>query len=338
MAVALGCALAITGCGADRSRSADSKGSLPTIPFSAAGSIAAPEHAAVERAVRGLATAELTLSRDMVPLQGHPFDSYLRGLAGASATTRRTVEQIASGGGNCRQVNSAVSAASAGVTRALDSALRRFNGRISLAQNTLKKVDADRAAVAKAAAELKRALAADPGAWQVPGVDETGSTLAGIASWQLNVASAIPAAQHKAASYTAIRNQVYQRAAGVGTSCNRAASREQVRATTRAAAPTTQAASQVARTFSPAPRSSSPDGGGAPSGPTSSTPVAPTSSTTAPPSTSPSATPTPTETTPSPSPSTSTSSEPSPSDSDTPSTSPSSEAADSTSPASSPQD
>jgi hypothetical protein len=257
-----------------------------------AGSIAAPEHAAVARAVQALAAAELKMSQDMAPLQGNTFDAYLRGLAGASTSTRRTVERIASRNGDCRQVGSSVSAASAGVAGALDTALARFNGQVSVARATLKKIDADRAAVATAAAALKAALARDPGAWQVAGVDESGSTLAAIAKWQGTIAEAMSAAQSRASSYAAVRSQVFTRAAAVGTSCDGAAAREHVR---RARSTT---AARAARTV-PSTTGRSGGTGSTPPGVIPSTPAEPvpsTSSSTPTPTETATATPTPTET------------------------------------------
>src|SRR5664279_3254526 len=87
-AAVLGGTVLLSGCGASGSggqKVANSADLTQPVPFSAASSIAAPEHADVARAVQALAAAEFTLSQDMAPLQGSPLDAFLRGLAGASA-------------------------------------------------------------------------------------------------------------------------------------------------------------------------------------------------------------------------------------------------------------
>src|SRR5664279_4964234 len=124
------------------------------VPFSAASSIAAPKHANVVRAGEALAAAEYALYQEMSPVQGSLLDAYLRRLAGASANTQRYVQNIAAHG-SCTTVGTAVTAASAGVTKKLDAAVGRFDGQVSTIKAHLAKVATDRAAVAKATAALK---------------------------------------------------------------------------------------------------------------------------------------------------------------------------------------
>ena len=231
-AAVLGGTVLLSGCGASGSgarKVANSADLAQPVPFSAASSIAAPKHANVVRAGEALAAAEYALYQEMSPVQGSLLDAYLHRLAGASANTQRYVQNIAAHG-SCTTVGTAVTAASAGVTKQLDAAVGRFDGQVSTIKAHLAKVATDRAAVAKATAALKAALVDDPGAWQVPGVDTSGTTLESTGEWQITEADAIATSQNKAASYSAIRDQTFTRALGVRRSCLSAASRERVRA------------------------------------------------------------------------------------------------------------
>lgn len=292
--------LTLAGCGGGSDHASPAARPVPSVthavPFAAAASIAAPEHAAVARAVQALAAAELKLSQDIAPLaKANDFTSYLRSLAGAAAQSRAGVAAISGRGGDCSLVQSGISVANTGV---LDSALGRLSARVSVLRASLSQVSADKTAVTKAAATLKAALAKDPGAWRVPGVDEIGSTLSAVAKWQTDVAAAIATAEGKAAGYSSVRATISARAAAVGSSCHRAASREKVRA---AAAPTTAAAHHSGPTpGAPGTTTTAP----APSAPGTTTAPVPVPTTSAPaPSTSPPAPPT---TTPAPEPSTTT--------------------------------